>query len=82
LVDALERRFDELESELAKPIGDPNDGDVVAEMRRRGAHEISDFRHLAALYRASAVAAEREIIARNLWSTYHLTFWELVGTKG
>jgi hypothetical protein len=60
---------------------EPDDGDLLAEMRRRGAHEIAGFRHLAALYRASTVAAEREILARGLWSSYHLTFWELVGTR-
>ena len=79
MVDELEGRFLDLEASLSWLTAAPED--VVEEMRRRGQHEIEHFRHLAGLFRQSTVPAEREIIGRTLWSTYQLTFWELIGTK-
>ena len=81
LVEDLGRRFDELEEALAALSPAEDDPDLVEEMRRRGHHEIEAFRHQAGLYGASVVGAEKSIIARSLWSTYELTFWELIGRK-
>jgi SAM-dependent methyltransferase len=81
LVEDLGRRFDDLQDGLSALSADEADPDLVEEMQRRGRHEIETFRHQAGLYRASTVEAERTIIARALWSTFGLTFWELVGHK-
>jgi 2-polyprenyl-3-methyl-5-hydroxy-6-metoxy-1,4-benzoquinol methylase len=77
----LNRQFDELESALAALSHDELGPDLIEEMQRRGRHEIEAFRHQVGLYRASVLGAERNIVARSLWSTYGLTFWELVGHK-
>lgn len=77
LVDDLDGRFTELEQTLAA-LGDD---ELEREMKRRGGHEIVSFRHLAARFRESPIEAERAIHGRTLWSTYGLTFWELVGRK-
>ncbi len=79
VVEDLGRQVDELEAGLATVSLE--DSELVEEMRRRGRHEIEAFRHQAELYAASRVDAERNIIARWLWTTYGLTFWELVGRK-
>jgi len=81
LLGALGSRFDELEDALAVLSPSENDPELAEEMRRRGRHEIEVFRHQAGLYAESTVAAERSIIARTLWSTYELTFWELIARK-
>ena len=77
----LGRQFDELESSLAALSPGDLDPDLIEEMQRRGRHEIEAFRHQVGLYRASVLAPERNIVTRSLWSTYGLTFWELVGHK-
>lgn len=75
----LTTKFDHLEERLAGL--DLDDEDLVDELRRRGGQEIEQFRNLANRRSSSGVAAERDVIARDLWDTYGLTFWELVATK-
>lgn len=72
-------KFDDLEQRLAAL--ELEDEELAAELRRRGVHEIERFRHLAQIYASSDVAAERDVMARVLWTTYILSFWDLVGTK-
>ena len=83
-VSDLEAQFDALEVELAEAAAKfPNaPSELVDEMRRRGADEIAEFRRLLARYRRSVVRAEQEVLAATLFSTYKLTFWELVGQRG
>lgn len=80
-IQELSGRFDELESALAELLPGDLGPDLIEEMQRRGRHEIEAFRHQLGLYRASNLAPERSILARSLWSTYGLTFWELAGHK-
>ena len=75
----LSAKFDELEEQLSGLALE--DEELRDELRRRGAHEIGRFRYLAEIHASSEVAAERDLVARDLWDTYGLTFWELVGTK-
>jgi len=79
LVTDLEHHFDDLERGLAQDHD--LDADLVEEMQRRGQYEIGCFRHQVGLYRASSVDAERSVLARSLWTTYGVTFWELTGRK-
>jgi len=75
----LAAKFDDLEERLA--VLELDEEELVVELRRRGAHEIERFRHLAEIHASSDVVAERDVMARVLWATYGLTFWDLVGTK-
>jgi hypothetical protein len=76
----IDQAFTDLERDLADfERGEtPRLGD---EIRRRGQEEISRYRQLHHRYLESAVAAERDIILRDIVCTYGLTFWTLEGTR-
>lgn len=76
----IDEAFNALEAELAA-LDDPEVPGLVDTIRLRGADEMSQYRQLRRRYLESTVAAERDIILRDIVTTYGLTFWTLEGTR-
>jgi 2-polyprenyl-3-methyl-5-hydroxy-6-metoxy-1,4-benzoquinol methylase len=76
----IEEAFNALEAELADLDG-PETPDLVDTIRLRGTDEITHYRQLRSRYLESTVTAERDIILRDIVTTYGLTFWTLEGTR-
>ena len=76
----ISETFDRLEEELAS-LERAEAPELVEAIRRRGGEEITRFRQLRTRLEGSAIAAERAILADEIFSTYGMTFWTLEGTK-